>query len=298
MLMVRYLVTGASGFIGSNFIGYLKQHVPNAEIIGISKGKCEIVGIEYVDLDLASNYAIDKIKELAPDRIFHLAGAPKARDWQTLLSSNVATTINVLEAGMEIKGVKIFVIGSAAEYGLPKKLPVSEEMKPMPITRYALSMVCRRIVVEGFAARCQVATGILFNPIGPGVGKGSAPGAFIEQLERVRAGEIAKMMVGDLTMERDFIDIEDACRAFIAICEKGKTGESYNICSGVSHTIRELLEILMKKKGVKAKIITDQSRIDKNEIKKIYGSYEKIKMDTGWIPKISFEESVSRMCKG
>ena len=294
--MVRYLVTGANGFIGSSFIKYLKCARPKVEVMGVSKKGSSVDGIEHIELDLASSSAISNIKKIEPDRIFHLAGAPKAQDWDVLLSANVATTINVLEAAKELVGVKVFVIGSAAVYGVPKRMPVEEDMKQNPLTRYALSMACRQTIIRGFASMgCYVTEGILFNPLGPGIGPEHAPGAFIQQIEEITTEKRNEIIVGNIDVKRDFIDNEDACRAFVDISERGKSGESYNVCSGRSHLLRELLQLIMDERKVKAKIRYDPRIVRKNEVKDIYGSNEKIKTDTGWTPKMSFEESVKKM---
>jgi GDP-4-dehydro-6-deoxy-D-mannose reductase len=168
---------------------------------------------------------------------------------------------------------------------------------PKPLTRYGISMAARTAVAAGYAQLgCDVMVGRLFNPLGRGVSEGMAPGSFAKQVADIANGRAhGPILVGNLDARRDFIDIEDASRAFLAIAEKGKTGEIYNVCSGKSHRIGELLELMMKQASVRAEIKVDQSRIRKNEVPDVYGSTTKITKDTDWKPRINLAESVGGM---
>ncbi|MDD5339663.1 MAG: GDP-mannose 4,6-dehydratase [Candidatus ainarchaeum sp.] len=301
--MADYLVTGACGFVGRNFVELLAKERPGSRIVGAGLGDCTLgaPGFEYRKADLSDFAAAAAlISDVRPDFIFHFAGAPGASDWNDLLKANIHTTVAVLEAALKLdKKPKVFVVGSAAEYGAvgTKELPLRETKAPRPVTPYGISMAARTAIATGYAQLgCHVTVGRLFNPLGRGVSEAMAPGSFAKQVAEIANGKRqGPILVGNLDTKRDFVDIEDASRAFLAIAEKGKPGEIYNVCSGKSHRLGELLELMMKQASVRAEISVDQSRIRKNEVPDVYGSTSKIAKDIGWKPRISFAESIGQM---
>lgn len=305
--MCAYLITGANGFVGRNFVELLARERPGSRMVGAGLGECtlSVPGFEYRKVDLADFAAAGAlVADARPDFIFHFAGAPGAADWETLLKANIQTTVAVLEAALKLgesEGRKpaVFVIGSAAEYGMPGKneLPFREARAPKPLTRYGMSMAARTSIASAYASLgCDVKAGRLFNPLGRGVPETMAPGAFAKQVAEIANGRShGPIVVGNLEAKRDFIDIEDASRAFLAIAEKGKPGEIYNVCSGKPHRLGELLEAMMKHASVRAEIKVDASRVRKNEVPEAYGTIAKITKDTGWKPRISFAESIGQM---
>jgi len=99
---------------------------------------------------------------------------------------------------------------------------------------------------------------------------------------------------GGLDAKRDFLDIADAANALYFLALHGNFGEIYNICSGRSFSIGEVLRLLLKNTGLVFRITTVPSRIREKDVPEVYGSYQKIKEDTGWQPAIPIEESLKK----
>ncbi len=313
--MTRYLVTGATGLVGSHFIRHmlnLKQHAPkiygDIEIfgVGLNSGTSKVPkGIFYRSLDLSdSRKTASAILDIGPDHILHFVGSPYSDDWDVLIQANIKTTASILEAvhsGSDSSRSKtrVVVVGSAAEYGAVSvsDLPIRETQIPKPVSRYAMSMLSRSVLVQGYAnLGIQAMVGRLFNPLASDMTDRFAAGSFARQIKAIVAGvEKPPIKVGNLDPKRDFIDLEDASAAFLAIAEKGHSGQIYNICSGHSHSMGEMLKSMMAAKGVKIPYISDPSRIKANEVLNVVGSLQKISKDTGWKPRISFEESIRRI---
>ncbi|MBI5227928.1 GDP-mannose 4,6-dehydratase [Candidatus Micrarchaeota archaeon] len=301
--MTKYLITGASGFIGSTFIEFLLRERKEAEIIGVGQSGAR-KDIDYKKIDLTDfSKTKEFIEKAKPNYIFHFAGAPGADEWEKLIDGNIKTTLSILEGAAATQGraqeMKIFVIGSASEYGNPTQLPIKEDASVFPASRYGISMVCRTEIARGFASRgLQIFIGRLFNPIGPGLDEKYAAGSFAKQIKTIKEGKQknqSEIFIGDPQVKRDFVDMDDACKAFLAIVEKGKSGEIYNICSGKSYKMEELLNFMLKEAKINPKINVDSSKMRNNQIREIKGSTEKISKDTGWVAKISLEESAKRM---
>ncbi|MBI5885832.1 MAG: GDP-mannose 4,6-dehydratase [Deltaproteobacteria bacterium] len=240
------------------------------------------------------------LKQTRPDYIFHLAGVIFTRDWGEHYRGNVETTVNLLGAVKET-GLKTRVVvpGSAAEYGRTQAsdLPLVETRLPNPVTPYGVAKVWQTAVVRYYAA-CGVdaVCGRIFNVIGAGVPQGLSIGAFAEQIRKIKRREaLPEIAVGNLSSRRDFIDVVDACRALAALAQSGRTAEVYNVCSGASVSMREVLDMMIKSAGVDVKLTTDPARLKDADIDDSFGSNAKIRNETGWSPVVSLKESVDAL---
>ena len=100
--------------------------------------------------------------------------------------------------------------------------------------------------------------------------------------------------VGNLDIQRDFCDVRDIVKAYILLLKKGRRGEPYNICSGKTIALREILEVLLKEAAVSHAISID---VDPAKLRKIdmpvqMGSNQKIVEETGWSPEIPIERTL------
>lgn len=291
------LITGSNGFIGARLTSILSDTFPKVTIRGVDRVACsdgpETVVVNLLEPESASRI----IEEIKPDYIFHLAGTIYTRDFQELYLGNVITTINIME-GVKKAGTqcRIVIPGSAAEYGLVPvtDLPITEEQMPNPIVPYGVAKVWQTTIARYYASLgIEVVIGRLFNIIGPGAPEGLSVGAFAKQLREIKRGELpAKILVGNLKPKRDFIDIVDACRGLIAIATKGKNGEIYNVCSGRSVSMEQVLRLMIKEAGVDIDVSIDPQRMKYSDIEDIFGSPEKIWNETEWRALVSLSESI------
>jgi len=300
MINKKILITGIEGFIGKNFFQALKNRCPTAEVYGIDKsfkGKRDFTAIACDIADLEQTNQI--ISEVRPDYIFHFAGVTYSNNWDELFEGNVKTTISLLSSVKEV-GIspRIVIIGSAAEYGYvsPDSLPIKEDTILNPLSPYGVSMCCRTLVSKVYAnSGFDVVVGRVFNVLGAGLSEHSPIGSFAKQIAEAERG-IREPVVytGRLDVKRDFLDIVDASDALYLLALYGKSREIYNICSGKSFSIREVLSLLLKNTWLSFRIETVSSRIREKDVPEVYGSYQKIKDDTGWQPTIPIEESLKK----
>jgi len=294
------LITGNSGFIGTRLTAILSDAYPESSIKGVDRVACS-GRLETHSVDLLDPEDTCRIIEIVrPDYIFHLAGAIYTRDWRELYLGNVKTTYNIME-GVKQAGIacRIVIPGSAAEYGhVPAiKLPIDEDQIPNPIVPYGVAKVWQT-TMAGYYATCglDVVIGRMFNLIGPGAPTGLSVGAFAQQLRAIKRRESPpEISVGNLEPRRDFIDIDDACFGLIAVARKGQCGEVYNICSGHSIAMKEILEMMIGFAGIQVDVAVESSRFKTNDIDDIFGNYAKIKMTTGWRPATNIETSIRNL---
>ena len=118
--------------------------------------------------------------------------------------------------------------------------------------------------------------------------------SFVKQLVEIKKGikKERKLVVGDISIVRDFLDVRDVVDAYLRLLIHGEKGQVYNVCSGEGVSLREVIDIICGILGMRVEIEVDPSRVRPSDNKVIVGSNEKLKRTMGWNPKISLEESL------
>src|SRR5437868_7380035 len=98
-----------------------------------------------------------------------------------------------------------------------------------------------------------------------------------------------KLITGDVSIVRDFIDVRDVVKAYYLLLMNGKRGEIYNICSGVGTALKDIIHMMCDILNIKIELITDRNLIRPQDNKIIIGSNIKIKNQIGWEPCISID---------
>jgi GDP-4-dehydro-6-deoxy-D-mannose reductase len=292
----KILITGINGFVGKNFLQVFLEKSPEAQVYGIDRVLRTVEHFIHVECDLADREKVKCVlSEIRPDYIFHFAGTAYANDWDILFSSNVKTTLNLLESVKElVLNPRIIIIGSAAEYGIAQKMPVNEMVIQNPTSPYGASMCCRTNIALTFRNMgFDIIIGRVFNTTGAGVTERTPVGSFAKQIAQIEKVITEPVIhAGNLKPVRDFIDISDVAEAFYALSMKSEKGGIYNICSGAGHSIAEILELYMKLTPYRITILKDQSLLRKNDVSGMRGDNTKIREETGWEPSVPLDESL------
>jgi nucleoside-diphosphate-sugar epimerase len=290
----KIVVTGATGFIGTWLLRSLASVGRASDVVAVSRH-----GPHKADLRRQSE-AEALIRDTRPAVLFHLAGLIDSQNLDDLYASNVATTQYLLDATLtHAPACRVVVPGSAAEYGrVPQAdLPISESKVPAPLVPYGLAKVWQSATALYFAERgANVVVARLFNLVGEGASTRLSVGAFAEQLRRIKKGDQeARIIVGDLTPRRDFIDVADACAALFALAAIPETG-TYNVCRGSSISMAEVLDLMVRESGLKVEVAVDAARMrHRAEIPDSFGNPDRLHAATGWKPLIPLRESLARM---
>jgi GDP-4-dehydro-6-deoxy-D-mannose reductase len=308
---MRILITGITGFVSSHFLDYLNVTEPDSNVMGIARDIEEFDKSRYPNLkinikiiDLLNKDAVGIIlSDFEPDYVLHLASVSSvALSWKTPLESFVNNTNIFLNLVEEVRLYKIkcriLSVGSSEEYGevLEAQLPLTEEHKLNPVSPYAVARVSQEmlstIYAEGFNLDIIITRS--FNHIGPGQKDKFVISSFAKQLVQLAndTTKERKIITGDLTITRDFLDVRDVVRAYYLLLKKGKRGEVYNICSGKGTVLKDIVIKMGEILNIKIETITNPDLIRPNENKKIIGSYKKIKDEFNWEPEINIEKSL------
>jgi GDP-4-dehydro-6-deoxy-D-mannose reductase len=237
-----------------------------------------------------------------PEFIFHLAAQSFVlsswNDPAQTIKTNVIGQVNLLEA-VRLEGVnpRIQIAGSSEEYGLvyPNEVPIKETNPLRPLSPYAVSKVAQDRL--GFqychSYGLEIVTTRGFNHTGPRRGEVFVTSSFCKQVAEIEAGKREPViMVGNLEAERDFSDVRDMVRAYLLAVEKGKPGEVYNVASGKSRKIGDVLDMILGLTQTEIKVEKDPKRMRPSDVPMLLGDASKFKALTGWKPEIRFEQTI------
>ncbi len=275
---------------------------------GIVPGK-----INLVNTDLVDAFSVHKlIGAVLPDRIFHLAAQSFVpTSWNApaeTLQTNILSQLNLFEAirsarqdaighGRQPIDPLIQIAGSSEEYGLvlPDEVPMTESNPLRPLSPYAVSKVTQEKLAYqywmSYGVRSVISRG--FNHDGPRRGEHFAPSTWARQIARIEKGlQEPVVSVGDLTSKRDITDVRDMVRAYWLLLEHGAPGDVYNIGSGVTRSMGEMLELLLGMTTARIEIKQDPARLRPSDVRILWADTAKFRKATGWEPTIPFEQTI------
>jgi GDP-4-dehydro-6-deoxy-D-mannose reductase len=291
----KLLVTGGDGFVGSHLIDLLAEECGGFEYDVLPK---------YVDLRDSS--AIDTFcKSRNFDNVIHLAAqsfVPRSFEAPAeTYSVNFFGTLNLLEAlkKASFNGTFLFV-GSSEIYGLvgSGQLPISEDAPLAPRSPYAVSKAAAELLCWQWSITKEMSIVMArpFNHIGPGQDPRFAVSGFCRQVASIRMGKQAPVIkVGDLNVTRDFTDVRDVVRAYLALLDKGKSGDVYNICSGREVLLDEVLTELREISRVDFEVQVDKTHFRPVEQRRVCASVSKLEQATCWRAEIPLTQTLYDM---
>lgn len=292
--MKKALVTGSEGFVGKYLRHELEEH--GYTVIGLDLQ----AGDGVIAADLLNAEAVGRIvEELRPDAVFHLAGqANVAKSWaipQKTVELNVVAAINLMEAVHKTDpACRMVMVGSSDQYGNlgDAGVRVTEELVLNPQTPYAVSKKAQedmaKVYVRAYAMNiCMTRS---FNHGGAGQGKGFLIPDFASGIAAVERGEASCLRVGNLTARRDFTHVRDVVRAYRLIAEKGRSGEVYNVGSGITHSAQEILDQLCSMARCPIPVEQDPAKMRPSDTPVICCDHHKLTEHTGWMPAFSMNQ--------
>ncbi len=255
--MSRLLVTGATGFVGSAVCRVaLEQGMHVWGLARAGKPGEPIEGVAYrVFSGDASDSLESTLREIAPDRIIHCAGAtPRVISGaEGFYEGNVRLTWQLLGAmRAAVPRAHMVLVSSAAVYGAAAPSPVSEELQPAPGSHYGWSKLVAEDIVGAFVAQdgLNVSIARSFNLLGGEEPAGSLISDVITQLD---AGACTVQLCEDSSV-RDYLDVRDGAAALLLLSSEGRAGEAYNVCSGEGVSVAEMVRLVVEVWGSSAAI--------------------------------------------
>ena len=307
---MRVLITGAGGFVGKHLIEAISAQTDH-EIFATALDEKEASNIDLPEdritlIDITDKNKVQALFEkVKPQQIYHLAAQSSVGlSWKipgVTLRVNIEGTLNILEAMrcQDLSGNKILLIGSAEQYGkvTAADLPIGEEQSVIAGNPYAIS----KIAQEQLAAIYKDAYGLnvcivrAFNHIGTGQRPDFVISDWAHQIVEIERGEKEpKLFVGNIKVRRDFTDVRDIVRAYMLIMEKGESGQIYNVGSGKSISLEELLSTMIslsKRQDIAVEV--DPAKVRAADIEDLVSDNRKLIETTGWKKTIPLEQTLT-----
>jgi len=284
------LITGSTGFLGRHIVKEVNANGHHLLHLGRSVNNLCLGPHDHAiegDISQPGNWQ-ELIGKDKPDTVIYCAGSTSGTI-DELLKSNVESLKNLINVlGNDAYYI---LVSSGAVYGdISLHESVNEKFATNPSSDYARSKVAQELILESHCSNYSIMR--LSNPIGPNQSRKFFVGSCINQIlgYKKKIGEVNTLTVGDLTATRDFIDCRDVASAIDLVLENKPQGV-FNLSSGKSESLKEVIEHLVKISGIKINIEID-NRLGANAIKHQCLDNSALKEVINWRPNITMDESL------
>lgn len=299
--MSKFLISGATGFVGSCITRYLIKNGESVSVISRDKElnwrlKDIKQHIEVYEADLLDDSLQNIIKKIRPEYVFHFAAygsLPIENEINKIFDINIKGTINFLKAVNNI-GVKLFInTGSSSEYEISGK-KIKESDSTFPINDYGISKLASTLYCtkEARLGNLPIITFRLFSPYG----YFEAPTRLVPNVI-INALNNQDIHLSSPTNVRDFIFIEDVISVYMkAIKVIHKPGEIYNIGSGIQHSVEDVITEVMQKTESRSNILWTSIKNQARQVEpsKWEADISKAVQMLSWKPKFNLSEGITK----
>jgi UDP-glucuronate 4-epimerase len=277
---MRYVVTGAAGFIGSHLTEALLAR--GHEVVAVdsftdyydtTQKEENAAAFDVSRVDLAD----DDLDLAGVDGVFHLAGQPGVRssfaDFDVYVRRNILATQKVFESAARA-GVRVVFASSSSVYGDAETYPTPEDARPQPISPYGIT----KLACEHLAHAYGLDTVLLryFTVYGPRQRPDMAFARVVDALARGASFEL----YGDGLQSRSFTYVADAVAATAAAMEQGAAGALYNVGGGTEATMRDAIATLEDVSGRTLDLVVRPAAA--GDVRRTAADTRRIERDLGW----------------
>jgi UDP-glucuronate 4-epimerase len=292
---MRYLVTGAAGFIGSHLLRALLEHGHDA--VGwdaftdyydpaLKEENARDLPVTRVDL------AEDGLELAGLDGVFHLAGQPGVASFggvfPVYVRQNVLASQRLFEFAAK-EGVRVVVASSSSIYGDAAAYPTPEDTVPHPLSPYGITKLACEHLASAYGSEfgLQVSTVRYFTIYGPRQRPDMAFTKIVSCLAEDRPFEL----YGDGSQSRSFTYVDDAVDATIAAMERAAPGSTYNVGGGAEVSLLEAIETLGRIAGRRLEVVRRPRR--EGDAARTAADTTRIRADLGWQPVTALEDGLA-----
>ena len=288
------LITGLHGFTGRYLADELRA--VGYSVVGIGQEKLEHAQSPYFQCDLNDRQAmLDTVHSIAPDVVVHLAGIAFAAHGSAdeIYRTNIVGTRNLLDALASSARLprSVLLASSANIYGNATVSPIDEMTTPEPANDYAVSKLAMEHMARLWVEKLPITVVRPFNYTGVGQSLLFLLPKIVDHFKR-RAPVIE---LGNLHVIRDFSDVRMVVRCYRLLMESVQRGEAFNICSGVGHSLQEVITIMRELSGHDLDVVVNPAFVRSNEVHKLIGSRAKLDAAIGRVDSIPLRATLQWM---
>jgi UDP-glucuronate 4-epimerase len=291
---MRYVVTGAAGFIGSHLAEALEE--AGHEVAGLDcftdyydpalkEENARELDVRRVDL------AEDELDFRGFDGVFHLAGQPGVRasftDFAAYLSRNVLASQRVFEAAAQA-GIRVVFSSSSTTYGEAERYPTPEDVPARPISPYGITKLACENLASAYAKSVGLDAVTLryFTVYGPRQRPDMAFTRIVTALAEGRTFDL----YGDGSVSRGFTFVADVVAATIAAMERAPVGAVYNVGGGAETSMRDAIALCERIAGRPLEVRT--APVASGDVRRTAADTTRIRRDLGWEPTVGLEQGL------
>ena len=291
---MRYVVTGAAGFIGSHLAEALMSQ--GHEVLGVD------CFTDYYDpalkeenaasLDVARLDLAEKDLELAGvDGVFHLAGQPGVRSFgevfEDYVRRNLLASRRVFEAAAAA-GVRVVFVSSSSVYGEAERYPTPEDTEPRPVSPYGITKLGCEQLAHAYAQSFGLDAVVLryFTFYGPRQRPDMALARIVYALARGASFEL----YGDGLQSRSFTYVADGVAATIAAMQRAAPGTVYNVGGGEEATMRDTIATLEAVSGRSLDVVERPAAA--GDVRRTSADVTRIERDLAWRATTPLEDGL------
>ena len=287
---MRFVVTGAAGFIGSHLVEALQA--TGHEVVAVDSFT------DYYDPALKEensatfdvsrlDLALDELALDGFDGVFHLAGQPGVRqsftDFELYVERNALASQKIFERAAR-SGVRVVFASSSSVYGDAERYPTPEDLAPRPISPYGITkLACEHLA---YAYRLDAVVLRYFTVYGPRQRPDMAFARVVDALARGASFEL----YGDGLQSRSFTFVADVVAATIAAMERGTAGAVYNVGGGTEATMRDAIATLETVSGRKLELVERPAAA--GDVRRTAADTQRIEGDLGWRATTGLEDGL------
>ena len=294
---MRYLVTGAAGFIGSHLVEALEAAGHKVDGLdsftdyydpALKEENARGQDVRRVDLEQ------DELELGGYDGVFHLAGQPGVRSFGEVfplyLRRNVLVTQRLFEAAAAA-GVRVVWASSSSVYGDAETYPTPEDADPRPRSPYGITKLACEQLAHAYAVGLGLDAVVLryFTVYGPR----QRPDMFFRRVCDALLDGGSFEIYGSGAQSRSFTEVGDAVGATIAAMERAPAGSVFNVGGGDEASMLEAIALLQQVSG--RELAVNHVDAAKGDVARTKADVTRIREALGWEPRTSLEQGLARM---
>ncbi|NIE83741.1 MULTISPECIES: NAD-dependent epimerase/dehydratase family protein [unclassified Burkholderia] len=292
--MAKILITGIAGFTGRHLARELMEQ--GHEVCGLAHRQLADTPWPVRVCDLLDADALTGLmRETRPDIVMHLAAIAFVAhgDVGEIYKTNVVGTRNLLAAidGAQIRPKSVLLASSANVYGNAEAELIDESVATSPANDYAVSKLAMEYAARLWFDKLPIVITRPFNY----TGAGQHENFLIPKIVAAFRRRLPVLELGNLHVVRDFSDVRMVARAYSRLVAGGFEGEVYNVCSGVGHSLNDILEMMVELTGHRPEIQVNPAFVRKNEVHRLVGSHARLTKAIGPIEALPILETLRWM---